>query len=135
MSQSIKRIIHEAEQVSPDEARAYLESARQLAQDKPLYYKGVDIAHRVLQHLSGEQPIEQLQPPIFSVNSDEGETLGFTETFGVDGLSTIGDSPHIPAGFSLVTETVDRPSNLSEREFPFMYGRLPAVRITFVPEE
>src|SRR5579885_3296272 len=106
MSRSIDRIVRSAEQDDPRSARWILGGIAKEMQDKPLYYKGIDIAQKTLAHLNGELPLDELEPPIFSLGLDHGEWLGFASVFDVESYQDMPTSKILPAGFSVETETV-----------------------------
>ena len=102
----------------------------------PGYPKGMTIGKALIVAVR-EKRIDRFRPPIFSLNHDRGEFIGFCSALSVP--FTPGDKPkmHLDTVVSLLengydlsphVKPVNVPSELLEGE-DFMHKRLPAVRV------
>jgi len=100
----------------------------------PEYPKGLDMGRFVKSMLEGGS-LEALEPPIFSKKEDRGELAGFNTTFGVGPFQDLSATVGVISdsyGITVETAIVENEEDLTSRE-GFMIGRMPAVRVIFVP--
>jgi hypothetical protein len=135
MSQTLKERIEPLLHTDPDEARKiFCELAKE---HDPAYDKGRDIGRTIISEflIAGRRPARD---PIFSLKELPNTRLdGFLSAFGDQVvLDTLQSSaPVMTSSCAVQLTEVKRTSELLPHELEFMAGRLPAVRIVFVPQE
>lgn len=134
MSQTTLNRVEPLRTINAEEARIKFASIAAEHDDK--YDKGSDIARAIIQrYLSfGMKPERS---PIFSLVTPNTRLDGFLDVFGenatLETLQTTG--PVVVSSCAVSLELVTKTSELNPHELEYMLGRLPAVRINFIPEE
>lgn len=109
------------------------------------YPKGLEIGNRLLKVIENNEPLESFRSPVFSLDEDNGEAVGFGAAFGIAPYANA--EPHMPLSetalvlkerykkFAFISPVISKPYELLPEELPFMKTRLPAVRFVLLAED